>query len=283
MRALAEFIMRGRLQAGTVAVFGYVIPLLAPIAVALVTLRKGAFEGTIILLLGLLPALLSLMLGDTGSVVVWITLLSLVLVYIPALVLRVSISLPLMVLSAVVAASLITMVMLSVAPNVVQVLIDSMSQLILPEAGQQGTADQIPLGLVASYAGISGMVAYILAFNGLTGVLLGRWFQSIAFNPAGFGAEFRELRLNVVVSTICFMGSVFLRYQGDEYWWWSNVLAIPLVLVAIAIAHHVAKARELAKPWLVLFYFVVFAFMPVVICIGFVDAWINFRDRLRNT
>jgi hypothetical protein len=73
MRALAEFIMRGRLQAGTVAVLGYLIPLLAPAAVALITLRKGAAEGSMILLFALSPALLSLVLGDGGSVVVWNT------------------------------------------------------------------------------------------------------------------------------------------------------------------------------------------------------------------
>ena len=282
MRALAEFIMRGRLQAGTVAIFGYVIPLLAPIAVALVTLRKGAFEGTIVLLLGLFPALLSLIFGDAGSVVIWMTLLSLLLVYVPALVLRSTISLSMMILSAIVTACVVTLIILSLAPNAVDMFIESMNTLMLSEASQQEDVSQVPLSIIASQAGVSGMIAYILAFNGLTGVLLGRWLQSVAFNPKGFGAEFIELRLGMPASVVCFMGSIFLRYQGDEYWWWSNVLAIPLVLVAIAIAHHVAQVKQLAKPWLVLFYFAVFTFMPVMACIGFVDAWINFRNRLHN-
>ena len=106
--------------------------------------------------------------------------------------------------------------------------------------------------------------------------------QSIAYNPGGFWAEFTELRLGLVFSVICFAMSVLLRYLGDEYWWWSNVFAIPLLLVAIAIAHHVVKARELAKPWLVLSYFAVFIFMPIVMCIGFVDTWVNFRSRLQH-
>lgn len=279
MRALAEFIMRGRLQAGTVAIFGYIIPLLAPAALALVTLRKGAYEGTIVLLLGLFPALLSIMLGESGSVVVWITLLTLLLVYVPAYVLRTTISLPMMILSSIITAIAAVFVVWLFVPNIAQASIDSLlSQ--LPASQQEDT--QAPLSILTSQTGLLGMIAYVLAFNGFTGVLLGRWLQSIAFNPGGFGEEFRQLRLGLPISAFCFVASVLLRFMGNEYWWWSNLLAIPLLLVTIAIAHHAAKARELAAPWLVLFYIVVFMFMPMAICIGFVDTWMNFRDRLQK-
>ena len=279
MHALAEFIMRGRLQAGTVAIFGYIIPLLAPAALALVTLRKGAYEGTIVLLLGLFPALLSIMLGESGSVVVWITLLTLLLVYVPAYVLRTTVSLPMMVLSSILTAVAVVFMVWLFVPNIAQLSIDSLlSQ--LPASQQEDR--QAPLSILTSQTGLLGAIAYVLAFNGFTGVMLGRWLQSIVFNPGGFGEEFRQLRLGLPTSIFCFLASVLLRFMGNEYWWWSNLFAIPLLLVTIAIAHHVAKARELATPWLVLFYFVVFMFTPVAICIGFVDAWMNFRDRLQK-
>jgi hypothetical protein len=280
MRALAEFIMRGRLQAGTIAIFGYIVPLLAPVAVALVALRKGAFEGTLILLLGLSPALLSLVFGESNSIVVWITLLSLVVVYIPALVLRISISLPMMVISAVLTAMLVSATVLLFAPSAVENMVNSlMNQLVSADTSQKAGG---VLGGGVTQVSISGMIAYVLAFNGLTGVLLGRWLQSLVFNPGGFGTEFRELRLGVAVSIFCFVASVFLRYQGDEYWWWANMFAIPLLLVAVAIAHQVVQTRKLVTSWLVLFYFAVFIFTPIVMCIGFVDTWINFRNRLQN-
>jgi len=50
------------------------------------------------------------------------------------------------------------------------------------------------------------MIAYVLAFNSFTGVLLGRWLQALLYNPGGFGAEFRELRLGLIVSIVCFAG-----------------------------------------------------------------------------
>lgn len=45
MRALAEFIVRGRLQAALVALFGSLVPLVSPAAISLVTLNKGLSEG----------------------------------------------------------------------------------------------------------------------------------------------------------------------------------------------------------------------------------------------
>ncbi len=279
--AFAEFVMRGRLQAAAVAVLGYIVPLITPATVALVTLRKGAYEGTIILLFGLSPALLSLVFGESssagGSAVVWITLLSLAVVYVPALILRFTMSLPAMITGVIFSSTVVAGAIVLFAPDTVDRLVELLaSRVVSPEGNQD------PLGLMVTTMGVSGMIAYLLTFNGLIGVLVGRWLQALAFNPGGFGGEFRELRLGLLGSIVCFVGSIVLRYSGDEYWWWSNIMAIPLVLVAIAIAHYVAKVKQLAAPWLVLFYFAVFIFMPLIVCIGFLDAWMNFRNRLQK-
>jgi hypothetical protein len=187
-----------------------------------------------------------------------------------------------MVMSAMVTAAAVTLAVLLFAPDLVTKLVDSLTaQLIVLEGGELGDSQE-PLMKMVSQVGVSGMIGYVLAFNSIIGVLLGRWLQSLVVNPGGFGSEFRELRLSVSVATLCFVGSVFLRYQGDEYWWWSNIFAIPLVLVAIAVAHHVAKSKQLAMPWLILFYFSSLIFMPMIMCIGFIDTWINFRNRLRQ-
>ena len=107
----------------------------------------------------------------------------------------------------------------------------------LEQQGEQDPQSMMPLLTLASAVGMSGLLAYILAVNGLIGVFLGRWMQALAFNPGGFGEEFRGLRLGIGFSAACFLGNVLLSYQGDEYWWWSNILAVPLLLVAAAVAH----------------------------------------------
>lgn len=284
MRALAEFMMRGRLQAGTVAILGYLIPLLAPVAVALTTLRKGGTEGVIILLVGASPALLSMWFGDTNSLITWMALLSLIVVYVAALTLRITISLQLMMFAVMALAAVIALMTLSVAPSVVDTMSDNVMQQVaaLEQQGEQDPQSMMPLLTLASAVGMSGLLAYILAVNGLIGVFLGRWMQALAFNPGGFGEEFRGLRLGIGFSAACFLGNVLLSYQGDEYWWWSNILAVPLLLVAAAVAHEAVRIKGLGVQWLVLFYVVALIMMPVVMSIGFLDAWINFRDRLQK-
>lgn len=282
MRALAEFIMRGRLQSGTVAILGYFIPLLTPSAVALVTMRKGALEGTLVLLIGLLPALISIAIGNSGSLVVWGTLLSLLVVYVPSIVLRLSRSLPLTIGSALVASIVIVFLMVLFASETVADLVELFRSQLAAANIDLSKDEYSTLSQMISVTGVAGMIAYGLALNSIVGVLLGRWLQALAFNPGGFRAEFCELRLGYVVSVVCFLGSVFFYFLGGEYQWWSSLLAIPLLLVALSVAHGVVKAKALSFWWLLLSYFMVFFSMPLVMFVGFLDAWVNFRDRVQK-
>ena len=282
MRALAkwiaEFIMRGRRQAAMAAVLGYVVPLLTPATLALVTLRRGALDGTLVLFIGLSPAVLSIVFGDSTSPILWITLLSLVVIYVPALLLRSTISLPFTVLGIVLTSTVVALVVMTFAPEAVEQLMRQLTQGLAQDAEVQE-----PVAMLISQAGMSGMIAYILALNSITGVLLGRWLQALLYNEGGFSEEFHGLRLGLAVASICFVGSVLCRLQGSEYWWWGSIFAIPLVLVAIAVAHSIVKQYQLSTPWLVLFYFAVFLFSPIVMCIGFLDTWFNFRQRFQKT
>lgn len=291
MRALAEFMMRGRLQAGAVAILGALIPLLTPAAVALTTLRKGAAEGLSILLIGAAPALAALWFagaGEGNSLVSWMALLSLLAVYIPACVLRTTISLSSTVIATLAVATVIAMMTLWAVPDVVDTMSDNIRQQMatLEQAPSSSSAADSsvvsPLMTLATTVGMSGLLAYILTANGLIGVLIGRWLQSLAFNPGGFGEEFRGLSLGIGFSAVCFLGNVLLSYYDDQYWWWANLLAIPLLLVAASVAHQVVRQRALGVQWLVLFYILTLVFMPVVMSIGFLDAWLNFRDRLQK-
>ncbi len=99
MKALAQFVMRGRFQALLVTVVGAGSLLFSPIsaaALALVTLRKGAGEGAWLLFWALLPAgSLVYLYGDSGP------LSLLVSTAVLAWVLRATVNLPLAVLACV--------------------------------------------------------------------------------------------------------------------------------------------------------------------------------------
>jgi len=64
MRALIEFIMRGRPHACGIALAGYLMPLVSPSTVGLVALKKGPIEGSVVALWAMLPVLLGWFASD---------------------------------------------------------------------------------------------------------------------------------------------------------------------------------------------------------------------------
>jgi len=281
MRALAEFIMRGRMQASSVAILGYIIPMLTPLVVALVTLRKGAFEGTLLLFISLMPGLISLLLSESSPLLIWITLVSLIVVFIPALLLRITVSLSLGIIAAVAVSIVISGLAMMFASDRIDELIALMFKGLAEQEGSETLATTM-----VSHNAVSGTIAYILTLNAIMGLLLGRWMQALLYNLGGFGSEFRELRLSAIGAGAFFFGSVICRLLGAEYFWWSNVLALPLIMVALAIAHSFCqekvKQQQSSAPWLVLCYMAVFIVSPLIMLVGFLDTWLNFRSRFRK-
>ena len=92
MRALAEFIMRGRLQAALVALVGSLVPMLSPATVSLVTLSRGVKEGLLVMLWGLLPLLLAFYGSAINPMITLATMAGLLVVVTSSEVLRLTVS-----------------------------------------------------------------------------------------------------------------------------------------------------------------------------------------------
>lgn len=270
MRALAEFIMRGRLQAGAMAVLGSIVPFLTASTVAMVTLRKGAFEGTVIVLISLMPALLPLILGSAGIIELIASVLLLMTAYVPALVLRATISLPLAIVTATGVSALVAISVVSVDSELVSWVSDRLNTLYFPESDGQFSL---------TVASLSGTIGVILLFNSVSGLLLGRWLQAMVFNPGGFGSEFRTFRLGAAIAIASFVISAILYVQSGSYLLWAYIMACPLMLVALAVGHQMIARYQMGRPWLVFFYIVVIMFPVFAVVIGFLDTWVNFRER----
>lgn len=297
MRAIAELAMRGRVYAGAIALLGTLLPFVTPAVVALVTLRKGAVEGTIILLVGLLPTLMAFG-GDSAQIngaqtdgtqilVFMLTVLGMAAIYLSAWVLRQTASLSSMLMSLLLLSVGSLLLMKQLIPSYLQHLVDSLSQIYQQMEEQMVPGvDVPPVGI--NETSLMGSLGVIIMLNGICSVFLGRWWQSLLYNPGGFGADFHQFRLSPALATICLMISVYFLVQGDVYLTWSFMFALPLMLVAIAIVHAVVKPSKNAKQWLVLFYVAfialsVFQFayyvQIVLMGIGFLDHWLNFRNR----
>ncbi len=278
MRALAEYIMRGRLQAVITAIFATGTVLFAWVgaaAVALVTLRKGPAQGANVLMWALLPAVVLAVWGDIGPVT---GLLGTMLV---ALVLRATVSWSLALLAAVCSGLLTGAVLMTVGQGYIEQLLQMLAEM-LAKMPKPPTEQSAELGL-PSAAVIAGLLGLSNAFTAVMCVLLARWWQSMLYNPGGFRSEFHALRLPPMATMGLLLLVVLLSMLGPDYRFWGLVALIPLLFTGFALVHGVAAQRKLSASWLVIFYIAWLLLDPLkvaLLLVAAVDSWINIRVRL---
>jgi len=280
MRSIAEFIMKGRLQAALLTLLG--LPLLSTATVGLVTLRLGHRQGALLLFIALLPTLIGVAMDRMPQLLFWMSLISIFSVFVYGQMLRASVSW----MFTLIGCCALMVLVLPLVTWQFEGLRESFSRiLIVPQnpADQDltGLADKVVLQSVAL---VSGIVALIATFNGFTSIVLARWWQSLLYNPGGFGDEFRALRLGLMPAFVLAALSALCYAAGKDYIFWSIVISAPLLIAALALVHYIANAKALSNHWLVGFYFLTAVFfMPIslvlLVLVGLLDAVFNFRKR----
>lgn len=283
MKALADFVMRGRFQALLVTVAGagsLMLCWVSAAVVALVTLRRGAGQGGWLLLWALLPAgVLAVVFGDSGpaALLVSTTLL--------ALVLRTTVNLPLAVLAAVPVGALAGLALLLFGQEPLQQMVAFFDQ-FLGELEKQLASGGNPVELLRPTAlQIAGMMGAANSVIAVACLLLGRWWQALLYNPGGFAAEFRALYLPPAVAAGLALGALALASLGVEYRTWALICLVPLNFAGLALVHARAAWRGRGTGWLTVFYLLWLLLDPVkLLVVGFAiaDSWFRFRDRWRR-
>lgn len=280
MRALAEFIMRGRAQAAVVALIGTLLPLLSPATVALVTLRHGALDGAIVLAWALLPAVVGLALANAESLMIWVTIAGTFVVYAAALLLKLAPSWSRLLMGLVALSTAAILLLQLFVPDVVQAVIAALNE-ALEQMQQSGQAKQ---SFKVDEAFVSGLLACGIVLHGVCSIALGRWWQSLLYNPGGFQTEFHSLRLSPVQASICLGATLYGSLVAVDLLAWSLVFALPLLVAGISLVHSIVATKKLGGQWLLLLYItlMIFAYAStLLIALAFIDSWINFRARLK--
>ncbi len=288
MRALAEYVLRGRWQAVLIALLFTFIPFFGWIGVvimALVTLRKGAKEGFFVLSWIILPIIvISIVLKDYryalydalgGSTVVWLM----------AIILRQTRSW-LLVVQAVVLLAVITIISLHIAdPNisqwwqihVVQILNqfnELMSNVLTP--------DVIKNSVVTTAKIATGLQADIIILTNLFNLVIARWAQATLFNPGGLKQELHGFRLDKTTLIIVgIIGLMLMKVPTIQDC--LPTLLLPFVLAGISLIHFYCELTSWDYVLLIVFY--ILLFLPItilyVLCflilVAATDVWINFR------
>lgn len=281
VRALAEFIMRGRLQAVSIALLGSVLPLLTQVTPGLVTLRKGWQEGLIVTLWAVLPALVALWLGDFGLAQVLASVAVVCVTYIVAGVLRSTVSWS-AVLSVIVGLSALFALIIGLGIGGVAEELEAFFFKLLSSAEGEGDSELIAQLSKWSDIRAAGLIAMWIGLSSVMGIVVARWWQAILYNPGGFRSEFYQIRLAVPLTMFSGGATAYCLMSGPDYQFWAELFRLPLLLIGLAIVHCGIAKRRLGLFAIVAAYFALIA-IPVagllVILLGLTDAWIDYRKR----
>ncbi|MYM63505.1 hypothetical protein [Pseudomaricurvus sp. HS19] len=270
--------MRGRAQAAVVALLGSWLPLISPAAVALVTLRRGSLDGSMILLWALCPALATFWLSDMGPLMPAATVLGLLAVTLAAQLLRNSSSWQQALFAMAGLGAFSGVLIGSVIPDPVAGVTQALGDLFAEIEAQQpqGTAMIRPTDTF-----VLGLIGYVVAVSALLSLLLARWWQAMLYNPGGFQAEFHRLRLHPVAALVCALAVVYCWNRGLDYQYWGSLFGLPLLVAGAALAHGVVKLRRMSGQWLIVFYLAL-AFAGIIVMVfAALDSWTDFRSRIR--
>jgi hypothetical protein len=276
MVGLAEFVMRGRLQALLVVIGGSVIPLFSWVSaavLALVTLRKGTLQGAWLLFWALLPVV-AIGLGSGN----WGLLTLLAGTMFMAVLLRSAVNMPLAIAASVIvgmATSGLTLAFMGEAylaelQKAMQQVFASM-QSPLATTGEDVTATLL-----------AGMLGAGTASMAVGSLLLARYWQAALYNPGGFGQEFKALCFPVWMSTVLVLAGLGLASTGPEYLTWAMICFIPLNVAGLSLVHAWTERRGRGTGWLVFFYIAWLLLEPLKLLVMFfaiADSWIRFRHR----
>lgn len=283
MRALADFIMRGRVQATLVVVGCAALPLLFWLSAAagsLVFLRRGFKDASGILAWALLPALVWWFFGEPRTLMVLLGTFGL------AALLRAGQSWSRVLLFSIAWGLVYGVILGSVFREPIealaQVLEKALPQMLDGLYQQLTVEERARLGSVIAPV-LTGLIAALLQAVSLLALMLGRYWQAALYNPGGFGSEFRAIRLPLVPALLLLVCMLIAPNFGSELAMLTPLCSVPLVFAGLALIHGLVAQKRLARFWLVGMYVTLVLFMqliyPLLVVLAIVDSLIDFRGR----
>ena len=294
MKALASFVMRGWSQATGVAVLCAVLSIVLPplsilsgAVVALVALRHGAGHGLKVLAAAAVVTALAvqLVVGQPAAalllpLLLWVPMIAL------ALVLRYTRSLSAAVLTALAFGALIVVTHVVALDDPAREWTEMIGEQVgevleaqgLDEAARQAVLTAMGLWMTGALA-----AAYFLQI--VASLFLARWWQALLYNPGGFGAEFRELRLPrwLALLGLPLFAALLVPGLPDVLRYLALPVAGAFFLQGLALAHGQLAAFKAGPGWLVGIYVLLVVATPyaftALATAGYADAWLDFRAR----
>jgi len=285
--------MRGRMQAMLVASSLALLSLMMPpvsvvssATVALVTLRRGAYEGLYVLGCSSLAAALLgfLALGNFQFALLYVMVLWLP-VWLISIILREGQHLSLAVEIAILIGIVCVIGFYLYAPDPVALWKAVLSQMIpadVPVADIQRTID-----ILVHY--MTGVIAAGSVFGLLFGLFLGRWWQANLYNPGGFRQEFLSLstkpRISIGAIVVLIIAVTSPVGISEIAWNVCILLFVLFTVIGVAVLHYAFSMMKLGRYMVPMFYITLFLIphaMLIVALVGLSDPWLNLRKKIES-
>lgn len=278
--------------ASTLALISLLLPpvsIVSSAAVALVTLRRGAFEGLFVLLCSCAAAaILGLLLLRGYQFALFYGLVLWMPVWVISVVLREGRHLSLAVEIAVligVLGVLFFYLYQDEPATMWQALLVQMFKPMLEAPAEMPVGDfEQSLAVFAHY--MTGIVAAGSVYGLLFGLFLGRWWQATLYNPGGFRQEYLSLNTPpwLAIASIIVLTTAWLDSgTASEVAW--NIVILLFVLytfIGAAVLHSILSGMKSGRFGVPMFYMTLVliphAMLPVAL-IGLIDAWLNLRNK----
>ena len=303
MKALAAYVMRGRLQAilataGLAVVSLLLIPLSWPVSflsgatIALVVLVQDPKEGALTALGGaaILAILVTLLMAMPMMAGVYA-----VMVWLPAWLLATTLLLSRSLAVAMQVGALlgigIILAVYALIPEPAGLWHEHFTQQVLPIMEQAGVVLNKTPGFDAQLREAAKiMTGTIVAFSVMgmwLSLLIARSWQAVLYRPEGFREEFRSLRLGQTSALLAALVAVLATFtDGLVNELAMNVLVVLLMLFmfqGLAIGHNLINQYKLSRAWIVGMYVVLVFTSPhglmLFAMMGWLDNGFDFRKR----
>lgn len=283
MRALAEFIMRGRREATLVTAGAALLPMLfwlSAAAASLVLLRRGLQDGLGVVVWAVLPALAWWYFGDPRTALVLGGSLAL------ALLLRRRAAWDRVLLASVALGLVYALLLGALFAEPIGALTGELQKLLpqaLPQAWEQmPNSERVRLESLMG-AVLIGLLGALLQILAVLSLMLARYWQAQLYNPGGFGEEFRALRFHPALAMLLLAGLLLGPSLGAGMAMVTPLCSVPLVFAGLALMHGLVAQQRLGRFWLVGLYVGLLLFMqlvyPLLAVLAIVDSVFDFRGR----
>ncbi len=289
MKPFGAFLMRSRRNAGILAFVFALLPVLnwlSVIITLLVTLRKGAKEGSIILACALIP--MCILAFTTGRVIVIYNMLIPILVaWGLALVLRNT-------------HNWTTVLLVGVGVSIVGIIVmhgyiadinawwqqKMLAYLQQFSSGMNVNIAQQKQTIVHLSKIATGLQATVLLLVDLLWLLLARFWQAALYNPGALRNELQAIRMPRWASALLLFALVMVALTKQSL----LVDLLPLLLLTFMLAglslfHFIVAIRKIHWGWLLVFYIALLFVLPYIgaalIMLGLADSALNLRQRYR--